>query len=262
MHTMIGFVAALSCGATASYFLGSRMKRGADYLNSITRVIHLRQLEDLLTEKPRGLLVVVSGSVASAAPFVCKDNDILQAELHLKIKVEDGGFIDKTISYLLQRKETPWHLEDSTGRVNIVGAQDALGFDATLQKYRLDRPAAEILDSLAKPEGAMVSAHSLYGRALNVGTFLTFVGEAVRDKAGNLMIRKPKEESFMVFSGEGSFDKMVNYIKSESEHHLLFYKISATIAVALAVMYGVDLIMGLCVGSESDSEENHREEEE
>ncbi|KAG7654311.1 E3 Ubiquitin ligase GIDE-type [Arabidopsis suecica] len=80
----------------------------------------------------------------------------------------------------------------------------------------------------------------IFGQALKVGTSLTFVGEAVRDKAGNLMIQKSKEQSLIVFSEESSFDEMVNNMKSQSELCVILAKIFGSIAVAIAVVYGVD----------------------
>ncbi|CAD5312730.1 unnamed protein product [Arabidopsis thaliana] len=124
--------------------------------------------------------------VASATTFNSKDGDLL------------GVVFENT--------------EDSTGRVNVVGAEGALGF-------------IEIV---------------IFGQALKVGTSLTFVGEAVRDKAGNLMIQKSKEQSLIVFSEESSFDEMVNNMKSQSELCVMLAKIFGSIAVAIAVVYGVD----------------------
>ncbi|KFK43708.1 hypothetical protein AALP_AA1G162800 [Arabis alpina] len=108
-----------------------------------------------------------------------------------------------------------------------------------LRSSREQDEVMERMFSIVSPEeGYKV----LYGSALNIGTSLTFVGEAVRDKAGNLMIQKPKEQPFMVFSGEGSFDKMVDKLKSNSEFYIFCSKIFGTIALAVAVMYGVDFI--------------------
>ncbi|CAL9215011.1 unnamed protein product [Arabidopsis halleri] len=57
------------------------------------------------------------------------------------------------------------------------------------------------------------------------------------------MIQKSKEQSLMVFSGENSFDKMVGNMKSNSEPFYIFYsKIFGTVAVAVAVVYGVDFV--------------------
>ncbi|CAH8252336.1 unnamed protein product [Arabidopsis lyrata] len=92
------------------------------------------------------------------------------------------------------------------------------------------------------PLGVVFEDTVLYGQALNIGTSMTVVGEAVRDKAGNLMIQKSKEQSLMVFCGENSFDKMVGNMKSNSEFYIFYSKIFGTVAVAVAVVYGVDFV--------------------
>ncbi|CAA7032515.1 unnamed protein product [Microthlaspi erraticum] len=253
---MLNLAVYLSCGATAYYLLGRRIKKKADFFNSITRVIELKWLDDLLKEKTTNLLVVVSGRVGSAAPLECKHNGLLSVLLEEKgnvdfeIELGDGSMIKKSLNFLLQQRETPWYLEDSTGRVNIVGAQSAIGFDATLNEYALNMPVSELLDKLVKPEGFKVLQHSCHERALAIGTTLTFVGEAVRDKAGHLMIQEPKKQPFMVFTGEGSFDKMVDGMMSDSETYIFYSKIFGTIAVAVAIMYGVDFIRRVLSESE------------
>ncbi|VVA91340.1 unnamed protein product [Arabis nemorensis] len=213
-------------------------------------------------------LVVVSGRVASAAPFKCKDNGSFEsAQVDLERKLVDG-FMNGSLNFLARLNQTPWYLEDGTGRVKVVGFEDAVGFYEALKEYVdiSESEVVEVLKKLVSPNYSIEEASKvfdaegskvLHGSALNIGTSLTFVGEAVRDKAGNLMIQEPKEHPFMVFSGEGSFDKMVDKIKSDSEygqtHHVSACYLEGfifstprfsigTITVAVAVMYGVDFI--------------------
>ncbi|XP_019094406.1 PREDICTED: uncharacterized protein LOC104755772, partial [Camelina sativa] len=154
--------------------------------------------------------------------------------------------------------------EDSLGgRVKVVDARHAVRFDKTVQPFVV-KPLrlGEFFNSLISPEkGSKV----ICGHALNVGTSLTFVGEAVRDKAGNLMIQKSEEQRLMVFSEEGSFDKMVANMKSDSEFYIFYSKIFGTIAVAIVVMYGVDFVRKVVLpyvrkkraeNAESDSEDD------
>ncbi|EOA36944.1 hypothetical protein CARUB_v10009854mg [Capsella rubella] len=236
----------LSCGGAAFYLRGRKLQRKANYLGSITRVLDLRCLDELLAENTTNLLVVVSGRVGSAAPLNC--NGLLgvlvkeKAKLEGELELENGGSIETSFKFLLREKETPWYLEDSTGQVNVLGVQDAEGFYGILNEYVLDMPASELLNGVVLPQGTKVLKHNCHGRALNIGTFLTFVGEAVKDKAGNVMIQSPKEQPFRVYSGEGSFDSMIDELKSVSEVNILIGKIFGTIAVALAVLYGVEYI--------------------
>ncbi|KAG7597024.1 E3 Ubiquitin ligase GIDE-type [Arabidopsis suecica] len=273
----------LSFAGAACYLFGRKIKRRADYLGSITRVVDgLKSLDELLAKNTTNLLVVVSGRVGSAAPLNCKHNGLLsvlveeKAKLDCEIKLEGGGLIEKSLKFLLHQKETPWYLEDSTGQVNVVGVEDALGFNGILNKYEIHIPASELLKMVIIPEGTKVLKHDCHGRALNIGTFLTFLGEAVRDKAGNVMIQRPKEQSLLVYSGEGSFENMVDKLKSMSEDFIGLGKIMGTIGVAVAVMYGVHCIIRVLLpflwekidlgnrrseNAKSDRGKNHQREE-
>ncbi|CAH8389005.1 unnamed protein product [Eruca vesicaria subsp. sativa] len=246
---MLQIAVYLSCGATACYLWGRRIKGKADSFNSITRVVDFKLLDDLLKEKATNLLVAVSGKVASATPFNCKhDNDssgdVFEAKFEMGYETKldnDGGLINKSHNFLFQIKDTPWYLEDSTGAlVKVVRAELADGYvDLLKPQFDMTLSINEIFQRFENPqEGSKVICRG----ALDTGTSLTIVGEAVRDEAGNLMIQKPKEQSFRIFNGEGSFDKMVANLKSNSEFYFFYSKIFGTIAVAIAVMKGVTFI--------------------
>ncbi|KAF2597919.1 hypothetical protein F2Q68_00008950 [Brassica cretica] len=205
----------LSCGATACYLWGRRTKGKADSFNRITRVVDFKRLDELLKEKATNLLVVLSGKVASATPINCK---------------HENGPLGAVV-----------HEEDSTGLVKVVGAEFADGYVAAAMKPKSAIPRDEFFKWFLKPpEGS--SKVVIYRSALDTGTFLTVVGEAARDEAGNLTIQKPSEHSFMVFGGEGSFDKMVGKLKSNSEFYFFCSKIFGTIAFAIVVFKGVSFI--------------------
>ncbi|KAF8106147.1 hypothetical protein N665_0147s0099 [Sinapis alba] len=253
----------LSCGATACYLWGRRIKGRADSFNSITRVVDFKCLDELLKEEATNLLVVVSGKVASTTPFNCKNDkdllsDVFDATLEMGFDTkldDDGGLLNNYFKCLLQIKDTPWYLEDSTGQVKVVGPELAEGFLDTL-KPQFDMSPSEILHKIEKREqGTKLICRG----SLDTGTSLTIIGEAVRDEAGNLTIQKPNEHSFMVFSGEGSFDKMVANLKSNSEFYFFYSKIFGTVAVAIAVMKGVRFIRRVlrerAENADSDNEE-------
>ncbi|CAN6902254.1 unnamed protein product [Brassica oleracea] len=256
----------LSCGATACYLWGRRIKGEADSFSSITRVVDFKRLDELLKEKATNLLVVLSGKVASATPINCKhENGPLGAVVHevnlemgYETKLDDDGIISKTHNILLQTKEAPWCLEDSTGLVKVVGAEFADGYVAAAMKPKSVIPRDEFFKWFLKPpEGS--SKVVICRSALDTGTFLTVVGEAARDEAGNLTIQKPSEHSFMVFGGEGSFDKMVGKLKSNSEFYFFCSKIFGTIAFAIVVFKGVSFIRRVlrerAENADSDNEE-------
>ncbi|KAL0697752.1 hypothetical protein Bca4012_053874 [Brassica carinata] len=194
----------------------------ADSFNSITRVVDIKRLDDLLKKKATNLLVVVSGKVASAMPSNGNENGPLggavlvsSVEMGYETKLDDDGMISKTHSFFVKMKEAPWCLEDSTGLVKVVGAEFADGFVDAAMKPKLAISGDEIFDWLLNPQEG--STKVINRAALDTGTSLTVVGEAARDEAGNLTIQKPNEHSFMVFVGEGSFEKMVGNLKSNSE---------------------------------------------
>ncbi|EFH66317.1 hypothetical protein ARALYDRAFT_334745 [Arabidopsis lyrata subsp. lyrata] len=259
MEPVVESAVFLSFVGASCYLFGRKIKRRVDYLGSITRVDGLKSLDDLLAKNTTNLLVLVSGRVGSAAPLDCKHNGLLgvlveeTAKLDCKIELEGGGLIEKSLTFLLHQKETPWYLEDCTGQVNVVGVQDALGFNSILNKYVFKMPASELLKTVVIPDGTKVLKHNCHGRALNIGTYLTFVGEAVRDKAGTVMIQRPKEQSFLVYSGEGSFENMVAELKSMV--YIGLGKIIGTVGVALAVMYGVHCIRRVLLPFEWEKEE-------
>ncbi|CAF2119271.1 unnamed protein product [Brassica napus] len=116
------------------------------------------------------------------------------------------------------QEERSKETEDNTGHcVNVVGAESAVVFRDILNKYPLNITSIEILKKLVKPEGFKVLKYCCHEIALNIGASLTFVGEAVRDKAGNIMIQRPKDLSFLVFVGEDSFNKMVSDRESNAK---------------------------------------------
>lgn len=253
----------LSCGATACYLWGRKIKGKADSFNSITRVVDFKWLDELLKEKATNLLVVVSGRVASPTPFNCKnDNDPMGSVFEATLEMgfgnkldDDGGLLNSTFKCIFQIKDTPWYLEDSTGMVKVVRPEFSQGFLGTLNP-QFDMSPSEIIHKIEKrEEGSKVICRG----SLNTGTSLTILGEAVRDEAGNLTIQTPNEHSFMVFTGEGSFDKMVGKLKSNSEFYFFYSKIFGTIAVAIAVMKGVTFIRRVLrersENTDSDSEE-------
>ncbi|XP_056848499.1 E3 ubiquitin-protein ligase SP1-like [Raphanus sativus] len=257
----------LSCGATACYLWGRRIKGKADSYNSITRVADIKCLDDLLKEKATNLLAVVSGKVASATPFNCKhdDNDsssgdVFEAKFEMGYETkldDDGGLINKCHNFLFQIKDTPWYLEDGTGMVKVVRAELADGYIDILKPQFDMSSMIEIFQRFQNPqEGSKVICRG----ALDTGTSLTIVGEVARDEAGTLTIQKPMEQSFKVFSGEGSFDKMVANLKSNSEFYFFYSKIFGTIAVAIAVVKGVGFVRRVlrerAENADSDNEDN------
>ncbi|KAL0672545.1 hypothetical protein Bca4012_000525 [Brassica carinata] len=226
MPTVIKAAVYLSCGAGVFYLLGREIKRRANYLSNILRVIELKRLGDYLQGDTTNILVVVSGKVGSAEPLNCKQG---------------------LLSVFVEEKE------DNTGRVNVVEAESAVGFRDILNKYPLNIPSSEIFKKLVKPKGFKVLKYCCHESALNIGASLTFVGEAVRDKAGNIMIQRPKDLSFLVFGGEGSFNKMVSHRKANADnvdHHTQSY---ASVLTMGRASYGSGLRCAIDSGFNADN---------
>lgn len=166
----------LSCGATACYLWGRRIKGKADSLNSITRVADIKCLDDLLKEKATNLLVVLSGKVASATPFNCKHEN------------------DSSSGDVFEAKETPWYLEDGTGLVKVVRAELADGYVDTLKPQFDMSSMSEIFQRFENPqEGSKVICRG----ALDTATSLTIIGEAARDESGTLSLFKSPRNSLL-----------------------------------------------------------------
>ncbi|CAN6896069.1 unnamed protein product [Brassica oleracea] len=192
----------LSCGATACYLWGRRIKGKADSLNSITRVADIKCLDDLLKEKATNLLVVLSGKVASATPFNCKhENDSSSGDV-FEAKVKNSfnslawwvSLINKSHNFLLQIKETPWYLEDGTGLVKVVRAELADGYVDTLKPQFDMSSMSEIFQRFENPqEGSKVICRG----ALDTATSLTIIGEAARDESGTLSLFKSPRNSLL-----------------------------------------------------------------
>ncbi|CAH2037709.1 unnamed protein product [Thlaspi arvense] len=208
----------------------------AEYLKSVTRVSDLRGLSELLENKTRPVVVAISGRVGSRAPLKCQRSGVLgvffekKAKLVLGTRTLHGDFERNPAEILLQHKEVPWFLEDSTGQVNVVGAQYANGFYDNLKEFLFDEPASELVKKLVEPTSELIKKsvkpggffkvlhsfhvfafsdsprlkqrsdileHTCSGRVLELGKPLTIVGEAVRYSDGALVIKRPRDGSFM-----------------------------------------------------------------
>ncbi|WZZ18241.1 hypothetical protein YC2023_111330 [Brassica napus] len=160
------------------YLLSRRTGGGGDveFFDSVTKVDHLKGLAELLEEgrEVRPLIVAVTGSVASATPFKCQRSEMLAVIL----------------------EET----EDGTGRVNVSGAETALGFAFTVGSEVFEKPEASSLlpGALAYLQGLKMLGVRRFEYVLPIGTWLTVVGEAVKDGSGNVRIQKPDQGPFYI----------------------------------------------------------------
>ncbi|CAH8391427.1 unnamed protein product [Eruca vesicaria subsp. sativa] len=104
----------------------------------------------------------------------------------------------KTIT--VRRKEVPWYLDDGTTRVYVCGYQGAQGFYDTLKEYFSTEPITDVDCQKCL-------------QVLEIGTYLTVVGRAVRDKDGARMIG----QAYQFFNGHIQLDEFVTDLKSDLE---------------------------------------------
>ncbi|CAE6081534.1 unnamed protein product [Arabidopsis arenosa] len=169
-----------------------------EMLNSVTRVHQIKDLEKLL--QVEGKIIAVSGIVGSHTPIKCEHSDTLCVFLEEKAQqlflkrnwlfswVEDSKWM------LPQTKEVPWYLDDGTGCVNVVGAENAiaLALKAGGEVFEGSKPSSDCLKGLVML-GVRRTEH-----VLPIGTPVTVVGEAVKDGIRGFRIQKPEKGLFFV----------------------------------------------------------------
>ncbi|KAG2260887.1 hypothetical protein Bca52824_080181 [Brassica carinata] len=178
------------------------------FLDTVSQVDHLEDLPELL-EKQSPLMVAVTGSVASATPIKCERSDILAVILE---ETEETQFLKRNWKFswvqdtatirLPITNEVPWYLEDGTGRVNVSGAESALGFALTVGSevsVKPDQPSSLVYGTtLHYLQGLKILGVRRFEYILPIGTWLTVVGEAVKDGSGNVRIQKPDQGPFYI----------------------------------------------------------------
>ncbi|XP_048597354.1 E3 ubiquitin-protein ligase SPL1 [Brassica napus] len=193
------------------YLLSRRTGGGGDveFFDSVTKVDHLKGLAELLEEgrEVRPLIVAVTGSVASATPFKCQRSEMLAVILEETEEIQflkrnwKFSWVQDTASISLPiTKQVPWFLEDGTGRVNVSGAETALGFAFTVgsEVFEKPEPSSLLPGALAYLQGLKMLGVRRFEYVLPIGTWLTVVGEAVKDGSGNVRIQKPDQGPFYI----------------------------------------------------------------
>lgn len=153
------------------------------------------------------MIVAVTGSVASATPFKCQRSEMLAVILEETEEIQflkrnwKFSWVQDTASISLPiTKQVPWFLEDGTGRVNVSGAETALGFAFTVgsEVFEKPEPSSLLPGALAYLQGLKMLGVRRFEYVLPIGTWLTVVGEAVKDGSGNVRIQKPDQGPFYI----------------------------------------------------------------
>ncbi|XP_039683466.1 E3 ubiquitin-protein ligase SP1 [Medicago truncatula] len=185
----------------ALYCLGITICKDAEILKSVTRVNQLKELEQLLDTQNSALVVAISGKVASESTIECELSGLKgviveeAVEQHfLKHKHNDSWIKDSALTSFTS-KEIPWYLEDSTDRVDVVGAQSAKDFVLPV-KHEVFKPSNPRLISKALHyiRGLKELGFNRTERTLPIGTTVTVVGEMMLAPFG---FNNPAQDHFM-----------------------------------------------------------------
>ncbi|CAA7030471.1 unnamed protein product [Microthlaspi erraticum] len=159
-----------------------RAARDVEFLESATRVDHLKDLGNVVH--------FLTGRVGSETPIKCERSGILGVILE-----ETAGRATFSETALMKpvTKEAP-------GRVNVVGAQGAIGFSLTLggEAFQTSEPSSFVRASLDYLLGRKMLGVRHIERLLPVGTRLTVVGQTIRDGTGDVRIQKPEGGPFYI----------------------------------------------------------------
>ncbi|KAI4301297.1 hypothetical protein L6164_034589 [Bauhinia variegata] len=197
----------LSCclSAAALYLLGRSSGRDAELLKSVTRVNQLKELAQLLDAEILPLVVTISGRVISETPINCELSGLRgviveeTAEQHFLKHNDAGSWIQDSALMLSMSKESPWYLDDGTGRVNVVGARGATGFTLPVVSEAFEESGRSLVrGTLDYLQGLKMLGVKRIERVLPVGTSLTVVGEAAKDDIGTIRIQRPYKGPFYV----------------------------------------------------------------
>ncbi|XP_034227698.1 E3 ubiquitin-protein ligase SP1-like [Prunus dulcis] len=159
----------------------------------------------LLDSEHVPLVVGISGIVYSETPINCEFGGLRGviveqwAEQKFLKRNVDGDWRSGSDLMLSTCKEVPWYLDDGTGRVNVVGAQGASGFNlpASHGVFEQSRRCLKCETTDYRP-GLKVLGVKRTEWVLPVGTSLSVVGEAVKDAVGTIRIPKPHDGPFYV----------------------------------------------------------------
>ncbi|CAJ2633190.1 E3 ubiquitin-protein ligase SP1-like isoform X2 [Trifolium pratense] len=180
------------------------MGRNVDILKSVTRVKQLKELAQLLDTRNSPLLVAISGKVAADSTIICELSGLASVivedtvEQHF-LKHEKWDWKDHSPVTSFASKEVSWYLEDATGCVDVVGAQQAIDFMLPFQKEIFKQSKPWMIHRIFNYfRGLKELGFKRIERTLPINTSLTVIGEVSKDDAGTIRIQKPQSGPFYV----------------------------------------------------------------
>ncbi|CAH8391450.1 unnamed protein product [Eruca vesicaria subsp. sativa] len=215
--------------------LSSSKKNTSELLRRAILVNDLKGLGECLEDNKEieNLTVLVCGTVGSTSTV---ENSCLGVFIKetmntfgSKKKNAFGSVEPKSETITVSRKEVPWYLDDGTARVYVCDYQNAKGFYNTLKEYFSTESVITyfkiIHSELIKKRNRNIHSDGKEKmlitdvdcrkcvQVLEIGTYLTVVGRAVRDKDGSPMV----EQAYQFFNGHIQLDEFVTDLESDSE---------------------------------------------
>ncbi|XP_018474554.1 E3 ubiquitin-protein ligase SP1 isoform X1 [Raphanus sativus] len=198
--------------------------------------------ECLENEEIENPIVVVRGTVGSTSTVDKSDLGVFieeRAKLDIEVTDASGSVVPESKTKFVTRKEVPWYLDDGTARVYVCNYRLAEGFYDTLKQYFSREPFSTYLktfDSDGKEKLMLTDDVDCWKRqqVLEIGTYLTVVGTAVRDKDG-----APTISAYRFFNGHIELDDFVNDLELglETGGNLSLYLIAlSAVLVALNIL--------------------------
>ncbi|KAG7597025.1 E3 Ubiquitin ligase GIDE-type [Arabidopsis suecica] len=241
-------VAAIFIGVGFIFSICSRSnKTNAEFLDEATMVDELKGLGEFLETKPLNNTVVVFGTVGSTSTVetMCKSALGVFVEETATVTYDRRNCVGLTREHestLVNRKEVSWYLEDGTARVNVTNYQHAKGFDDILRTYSSTVPVSKHFKRLLSVEEITIcdpDSCESWENVLEIGTPLTIVGAAGRDKDGNITIR----HVYQVFNKRIELKKLISKMESKSVNYgnfSIYFAAMGMVLLALSLLQDDD----------------------
>ncbi|KAG2335121.1 hypothetical protein Bca52824_006301 [Brassica carinata] len=203
----------------------NKNKTTCELLRRAIPVNDLKGLGDCLENKQiKSATVLVSGTVGSTSTVEnsCLGVFIMETvELDTKLDIEKINAFGKVVpgskTISASRKEVPWYLDDGTARVYVCDYRLATGFYDTLKKYFSTEPVITFFKTLGHDGKEKLMRNDVDSKkkqqVLEIGTYLTVVGRAVRDRDGAPTIA----EAYRFFNGNIELEEFVTNLELGSE---------------------------------------------
>lgn len=234
----------ISClGGAAFSWLSRNSGRDVLTLKAAERVSNISEIGERIAgaKGAQSMLVAVVGRVGSEQPIKCQQSllrvvilEEIAEQFYLK-HMDTGSWVQESALLLCKSRSVPWFLEDSSGRVNVVGAKKAVGLELTVASDVYEEKESSIIrGSIEYVQGIKSLGVKRVEKVLPIGTNLTVVGEAVLDAKGSVQVQKPQKGHLFVspksldqlISNLGKWSRLYKWIASGCTAVGIFWLIS------------------------------------